>query len=338
MIKSMPAPEFLKFIHDRDFPQEEHTVYPSVDAVQVMWNPEHRRTELGPDVDGDTTPMTKGAANQLAWILGIHRSVFLKVPASALSSLINTRLQLTDQLALTYALVDGEQITSWVTGGTKPMANTVLLEKIAHAFGQDVDDLNVWHISDSPDLTRYNVPNPDQQYRIRDNDHVLAGIAVQNSASWIMPFRLGIYIHHVGDASGAIGNYRADTHARRRTREAQNTWVESTLETLNAGMDNAADRLVVLKAIPMADHLEAFVQSLFVDMRYPLRMKTETAHALARNPVPTLYDAWRIVAWQGSELEENAGLTDKLRYRIMEIASELADQPNRCPTCFRMKI
>ena len=344
MIKSMPAREFLEFIHGRDFPQEEHSLSPSVDDVQVVWDNEQKCIALGPDANGDTIPMTQEAWEQLAWIIGIHKSIPLKVPANALPEIINARLKITDQLFLNYALLDGEHITSWITGGTKPVLNTVLLDKIAHKFGLTVDDLEVWHISDSPDLTRYNILIPHYKYQAKlspvpwDNEHVLPGIAVQNSASWAKPFRLGIYLHHTRSANGSIGSWIADNYARRRTPEGQDAWVNKSLASLYTGMDSAVKRLAHLRNIEITDRLEAFAQSLFIDMKYPMDMKTATDKALMNNPMNTMYDAWHIVAGMGSELAENRWLTDHVRYRIMEIANRLADQPDRCPSCFRLKI
>lgn len=333
----MPAREFIEFIHGRDFPQEEYSLSPSVDAVQVVWDNEQKYIALGPDANGDTIPMTQEAWEQLAWIIGIHKSIPLKVPASALPEIINARLKITDQLFLNYALLDGERITSWVTGGTKPVVNTVLLTKIARLFDRAVNDLEVWYISDSPNLTRYNIPDPRYIYQIGDSN-ILPGIAVQNSASWGNPFRLGIYLHHVGSASSSIGSWISDNYARKRTPEGQDSWVNKRLALLHTVTDNAVQRLALLKSIEMADHLEEFTQSLFVDMKYPLDMKAATYKALTNNPVNTMYDAWRIVAEIGSELGENRWLTDHVRYRIMEIANGLADQPDRCPSCFRLKI
>ena len=330
----MPALDYMEKMHPRDHPDHRVRISPGIDAVTVVAEP-GGTISLGPDANGQRHPMTVDAYNQLARILGVAEGTLRRAPPHETVGVLNYRLGLTSQPFLSYAVQNGI-VTYWVNGGIVTDTTASLIQTAVEVLGSNLYDAVVAYAHDTLDKSRFNIFDPKiVMLPSTDMELVCMGISVQHSLSWTRPMRMSLYLHDPLTDHGAIVGDQYGKFFRKRTLDGQQWWPRTTMEKV---IDTKGDIAMKLRQlhyfeIPDGEGLRRLVRSLFFDLKAPRDTRFALQEMVISRPPDNLYGIYKLVSEMGCDLDRLVIPTQ--RYKVLELAGNIANRPERCPSCFR---
>lgn len=333
MKKKMSSAEFLEMAEVRDFPERRHRIVPGVDSVQL--NLDDVGVSIGPDAAGQYHHMDHEAYSQLSSALGVPNAVLKRMPPAQTIDLVNYRLTLPSVAPVTCSVKDN-RIIQWAKSGKPAPTNTYILRQAAAMMGVGLDDVIVYHISDSIDSTTFQVVNPLETHQV-NGEAVSLGVSVENSLAWTHGLRLSPYVHHWDTDSGAYSAPVQNYNQRRRDLDTNEAWIIQTMRKVQEGAEERLPRLERLKGVRMEDGEQRLmaINSLFIDFQTPMPVQVLLREMAIENPIDNMYQIYKAVAQLGCNLDVNRWFTDKTRYKIMIVAGEITTLTDRCPSCYR---